>query len=48
MAQQRVDWLCGQLWNCTDLLPSMLLTELDHAADTYGQAARLIHARRQR
>jgi hypothetical protein len=42
------DWLCGQLWACADLLPSALRAELDHAASTYGQAARLIHAKRQR
>ena len=42
-----VDWLCGQLWNSADLLSSALRAELDHAADTYGQAARLIHAGRQ-
>ena len=41
-----VDWLCGQLWNSADLLSSALRAELDHAADTYGQAARLIHAGR--
>jgi hypothetical protein len=43
-----VDWLCSQLWNCTDVLPSALCADLDHAADTYGQAAGVIHARRQR
>ena len=42
------DWLCEQLWDCTDVLPSALRAELDHAADTYGQAARLIHARQRR
>jgi hypothetical protein len=42
-----VDWLCGQLWNCADLLSSALRAELDHAVNTYGQAARLIHAGRQ-
>jgi hypothetical protein len=39
------DWLCGQLWSCTDVLPSALRTELDNAASTYAQAARLIKAR---
>jgi hypothetical protein len=29
-----VDWLCGQLWNCTDVLPSALRTELDNTAST--------------
>jgi hypothetical protein len=30
------DWICGQLWDCADSLPSALHTELDHAADTCG------------
>ena len=41
------DWLCDQLWDCADVLPSALRAELDHAANTYGQAARMIHAKRE-
>jgi len=36
-------WLTGQLWNCTDCLPSEYCTVLDlQQGSTYAQAARKI------
>lgn len=40
-----LDWLCGQLWNCTDTLPGGVRADLDDAAGTYAQAARLVITR---
>ncbi len=36
-------WLCGQLWNCTDVLPGPDCYMLDvPCGSTYAQAARLV------
>ena len=36
-------WLCGQLWNCTDILPSGVCNQLDIPdGSTYAQAVRSI------
>jgi hypothetical protein len=43
-----LDWLCGQLWNCTDTLPGEMRADLDNAASTYAQAARLVMSGRWR
>jgi hypothetical protein len=42
-AEQRAHWLAGQLWNCTDTLPSGACEDigLPHGS-TYAQAARHI------
>jgi hypothetical protein len=46
--RDRLDWLCGQLWDCTDTLPSEIRTALEdeygELVYTYAQAARLIKA----
>jgi hypothetical protein len=42
-AEERLSWLSGQLWNCTDVLPSDVCGELEiPQGSTYAQAARLI------
>ena len=43
-----LDWLCGQLCNCTDTLPGEVRADLDDAVSTYAQAARLVRARHHR
>jgi hypothetical protein len=40
------DWLCGQLWNCTDQMPAWERSELGGTVQTYAQAARLGRAQR--
>lgn len=45
--RQRWDWLMGQLWNCTDILPSASRSELSFVDPTggvytYAQAARAL------
>ena len=43
--KQRAQWLIGQLWNCTDVLPSMACENLDiQRGSTYAQAARKLKA----
>jgi transcriptional regulator with XRE-family HTH domain len=38
-----VDWLCGQLWNCSDIMPSGLCQELDlPLGSTYARGARAL------
>jgi hypothetical protein len=41
-----LDWLCGQLWNCTDQMPAWERSELGGTVDTYAQGARLVRAQR--
>ena len=39
-------WLVGQLWNCTDIVPSATCWSLDMPqGSTYAQAARVVKAR---
>ncbi len=46
--RERAEWLLGQLWNCTDIVPSLTRTQVMdwHADDpepfTYAQLARLL------
>lgn len=42
-----LDWLLGQLWTCTDILPAGYCDQLDlpHGS-TYAQAVRRIKVRR--
>src|SRR6266540_3426576 len=41
--QRTIEWLIGQLWNCTDILPGESCDELGiPQGSTYGQAARHI------
>jgi len=45
-ANEQLRWLSGQLWNCTDILPGGVCTELDlRQGSTYAQAARLLRRR---
>jgi hypothetical protein len=45
-ADEQLRWLSGQLWNCTDILPGDVCTELDlRQVSTYAQAARLVRRR---
>ena len=45
-ADEQLSWLSGQLWNCTDILPGGVCTELDlRQGSTYAQAARLLRRR---
>jgi hypothetical protein len=45
-ADEQLRWLSGQLWNCTDILPGSVCTELDlRQGSTYAQAARLLRGR---
>ncbi len=42
-ADERLWWLSGQLWNCTDVLPGGVCGDLELSQrSTYAQAARLI------
>lgn len=42
-----VNWLLGQLWNCTDIMPSGLCSDLDLSpGTTYAQAVRGIKSER--
>jgi hypothetical protein len=41
-----VNWLCGQLWNCSDQMPACGRSELGGTVNTYAQAARLVRAQR--
>jgi hypothetical protein len=42
-AGERRRWLCGQLWNCTDVLPVFYCDEVGlPQGSTYAQAARRI------
>ena len=51
-ARERGRWLTGQLWNCTDVLPSSMVTDLeavlpwhdDPLPGSYGRAARALRA----
>ena len=39
--EERLERLCGLLWNCTDIMPSDLCQELDlPQGSTYAQGAR--------
>ena len=39
--RERARWLCGQLWNCTDILPGMACADLDlPEGSTYARAVR--------
>lgn len=39
--EKSAEWLLGQLWNCTDIMPSDLCSALDMpTGSTYGRAAR--------
>jgi hypothetical protein len=46
--KRRAEWLLGQLWNCTDILPGMAQSEVrewfseDREPFTFGQLARLL------
>ncbi len=43
---EQLRWLSGQLWNCTDVLPSSACGELGiPQGSTYAQAARYIRQR---
>jgi hypothetical protein len=45
-ADDQLWWLSGQLWNCTDCLPSNVCDDLDMpTGSSYAQAARLIRQR---
>jgi hypothetical protein len=45
-AGERLWWLSGQLWNCTDVLPGAACKEVEVLqGSTYAQAARLIRPR---
>lgn len=45
-ADEQLRWLSGQLWNCTDILPGGVCSELDiRQGSTYAQAARLLRRR---
>jgi hypothetical protein len=45
-ADEQLRWLSGQLWNCTDILPAGVCSELDmRQGSTYAQAARLLRRR---
>jgi hypothetical protein len=38
------DWLLGQLWNCTDVMPAECCCELDlPTGSTYAQGVRSVH-----
>jgi hypothetical protein len=41
-----VNWLCGQLWNCTDQMPAWVRSEPGGTVYTYAQAARLVRPQR--
>jgi hypothetical protein len=42
------DWLLGQLWNCTDVLPAGYCDQLDlPKGSTYAQAVRHLKVRQQ-
>ncbi len=52
LAEDRSAWpspvmrrLIGRLWNCTDIMPSMLCAELldEPAGSTYAQGVRSLH-----
>lgn len=44
--EKPIDWLIGQLWNCTDILPSMYYDALELTGQhTYSAAARLVSAK---
>jgi hypothetical protein len=46
--KRRAEWLLGQLWNCTDILPGMARSEVrewfseNQEPFTFGQLARLL------
>jgi hypothetical protein len=45
-ADEQLWWLSGQLWKCTDVLPSGYCGDLDiPQGSTYAQAARIIRQR---
>ena len=42
-AEERLMWIAGKLWYCTDIMPGESCNELDlEAGSTYAQAARRI------
>ncbi len=44
--QKNLDWLLGQLWRCTDVLPAGYCDQLDiPKGSTYAQAVREIKGR---
>lgn len=43
--EERLRWITGQLWNCTDILPGEVYDELDLTTRrTYAAAARRLRA----
>jgi hypothetical protein len=38
--REKALWLCGQLWNCTDILPRLVASEFDLRRNTYAVLAR--------
>jgi hypothetical protein len=44
--RERASWLCGQLWNCTEILPAEYCDALGiPAGSTYARAARFVKRR---
>jgi hypothetical protein len=41
-ARSRARWLLGQLWNCQDMVPSLVRSEFDQDVGTFGRLARLL------
>ena len=42
-AEERLTWIAGQLWRCTDVMPGDTCEVLDmHPGSTYAQAARRV------
>ena len=40
--EERADWLCGQLWNCRDILPSFVGRKFDLQRNTYAVLVRYL------
>ncbi len=41
--QRSVEWLCGQLWNCSDIMPGEDCDSIElPRGSTYAKAARMI------
>jgi hypothetical protein len=41
---ERANWLCGQLWNCSDILPGSTGEEfgLNQSGETYARLVRIL------
>lgn len=39
-ATEKAHWLCGQLWNCTDILPWMVAQDFELKRNTYAALVR--------